>query len=448
MFSPIIGGAEARAEKQARHLRTLGHEVTVITLRLNQRWRRREILDGLPVVRIGGIFKRNGRLRAGRLGHIPTDIALFWHLWRLRRSFDIIHVFQISSLAAVAALIGKLTQTPVVISTQCSAPNEELLLNGQCSTRLLADTLPDAEYLRVAKQNVVADDMTYLTRTALGGSIMLRFLQRSNACFQALSSRSVSSLISHGFRPQHIVHISGSVDTERFHPAPDRHSNAANPERIVLCVARLEYSKGVDVLLHAWGRLLGNIAPQQQQPTLWIVGDGVLKARLERIATELHVEDSIKFLGTRKDVLALLQQAEAFVLPSRWEGMPNALLEAMACGLPCVATRVSGSEDIITDGINGLLVPPAQPAAMAHALQRLIEDADFAQQMGEAARATVKRDYQLSTIVNQCLALYKQLIKQQQQKGKAHEQSTYIHRYPNVSSPGRRSRETGTDARP
>jgi glycosyltransferase involved in cell wall biosynthesis len=276
---------------------------------------------------------------------------------------------------------------------------------------------------------------------------MLRFLQQSNACFQALSSRSVSSLISHGFRPQHIVHISGSVDTGRFHPAPEQHSNAVNPQRIILCVARLEYSKGIDVLLHAWGRLQRTIA-QQPQPTLWVVGDGILKAQLERIAAELHVADSIKFLGTRKDVLALLQKAEVFVLPSRWEGMPNALLEAMACGLPCVATRVSGSEDIITDGINGLLVPPAQPAALAHALQRLIEETDFAQQMGEAARATAVRDYQLSNIVNQCLALYKQLINQQHQKGKAHGQSTYIHRYPNISSPGRRSGETGPDARP
>jgi glycosyltransferase involved in cell wall biosynthesis len=103
----------------------------------------------------------------------------------------------------------------------------------------------------------------------------------------------------------------------------------------------------------------------------------------------------------------LLQQSWGFVLSSRWEGMPNALLEAMACGIPCVATRVSGSEDIISDGINGLLVEPEQPDAMAQALRRIIEDVLFAQRLGQEGRATVVRDYQLSAVVEQCLELYR-----------------------------------------
>jgi len=90
--------------------------------------------------------------------------------------------------------------------------------------------------------------------------------------------------------------------------------------------------------------------------------------------------------------------------------MPNALLEAMACGLPCVATRVSGSEDIISDGVNGLLVEPEQPAELAQALRRSIEDAELAQRLGREGRATVVRDYQLTTIVEQCLELYRRLL--------------------------------------
>src|SRR5436309_6606517 len=71
MFSPLVGGAETRAEKQARQLQALGHDVIVVTLRHDKQWKRREILDGLPVIRVGGIYKRGGRLRIGRLGHLP-----------------------------------------------------------------------------------------------------------------------------------------------------------------------------------------------------------------------------------------------------------------------------------------------------------------------------------------------------------------------------------------
>src|SRR5690348_17102649 len=139
------------------------------------------------------------------------------------------------------------------------------------------------------------------------------------------------------------------------------------------------------------------------RPRLRLVGAGVFMPQMQRIVAELGIQDSVEFLGLRRDVVDLLQQSWGFVMPSRWEGMPNALLEAMACGLPCVATRVSGSEDIILAGVNGLLVEPEQPAEMAQALRRLIEDSELAQRLGQAGRATVVRDYQLTTMVEQCL---------------------------------------------
>jgi glycosyltransferase involved in cell wall biosynthesis len=147
-------------------------------------------------------------------------------------------------------------------------------------------------------------------------------------------------------------------------------------------------------------------------PRLCLAGHGAFKPQLERLAGDLGILDSVEFLGLRGDVLELLQQSWGFVLPSRWEGMSNALLEAMACGLPCVATRVSGSEDLITDGVNGLLVPPEQPAAMAEALRRMIEDAALAHRLGAEARATTVRDYQLSAIVGRCLQLCAELYEQ------------------------------------
>ena len=92
-FSPLVGGSEVQAEKQARQLQALGHDVIVIALRHDKHWKRAEVLDGLPVIRVGGIYRRDGYLRLGRLGHF-IDIALFLTLWRLRHRYDVIHVFQ------------------------------------------------------------------------------------------------------------------------------------------------------------------------------------------------------------------------------------------------------------------------------------------------------------------------------------------------------------------
>lgn len=90
--------------------------------------------------------------------------------------------------------------------------------------------------------------------------------------------------------------------------------------------------------------------------------------------------------------------------------MPNALLEAMSCGIPSIATRVSGSEDIIEDGINGLLIEPEEPAQMAQAIRRLIEDTELAQRLAEAGRATALREYQLSHAAERCLDFYYQAL--------------------------------------
>ncbi len=412
LFWPLVGGAEVQTEKQARQLQALGHDVIVVALRHDRRLKRTEMLDGLPVVRVGGIYKRGGGLHLGRLGHLPIDIAMLLQLWRLRHRYDVIHVFQVSPLAAVAAFIGKITRKPVVIVIPSTGPSEAQKGQFQSEITLMADTLTDTSFLKVDLRDVVVGDIAYLPQTALGGHAILNFLRNSNAFYQILSTRSHSYLTSHGFRAEQIIHIPNGIDMKKFQPAPERRPNPAKPERDILCVARLEYPKGVDALLHAWGRMMHAQAEWRAdlKPRLRLVGVGMLEPQLKHIVTELGIQDTVEFLGLRTDVVDLLQQSWGFVLPSRWEGMPNALLEAMACGLPCVATRVSGSEDIISNGVNGLLVEPEQPAEMALALRSIIEDTNLAQQLGQEGYATVARDYQLTTIVKQCLELYRHLL--------------------------------------
>jgi len=411
-YPPHVGGAERRAEKQARELQALGHQVTVLTLRLWQQWPRRDMSDGPPVVRVGGIYRRGGALRIGRLGIWVVNVGVLRELWRRRRRYDVIHVMQSSPLAAMAALAGRWATKPVIISIQSTGPSAEQRAWLAREPRLMADTLVADSSLGFDPAEVMGGDLAHMAHSALAGAVLLKVLRESDVVYQILSSRSRSYLTSHGFRPGRIAHITGSVDTQRFRSDPGRRPDPASPERAMLCVARLDYEKGVDVLLHAWGRMMHAPAGWRADlaPRLQLVGDGALRPQLERIAAELGITDSVEFLGLRTDIVDLLQQSWGFVLPSRWEGMPNALLEAMACGLPCIATRVSGSEDIISDGVDGLLVEPEQPAALAWALRRVVEDPELVRRLGAAGRATVVRDYQLRHVVEQCVTLYRRLL--------------------------------------
>jgi glycosyltransferase involved in cell wall biosynthesis len=137
---------------------------------------------------------------------------------------------------------------------------------------------------------------------------------------------------------------------------------------------------------------------------LLLAGDGSQRARLEarRIA-------EARFLDPTSDPLPLLQAADCFVLPSHSEGLSNALLEAMACGLACVATRIGGTVDLMRHADQGLLVEPGDSAALAEALGRAL-DADTGQRLGAEARARVERDFSLAATADSLASLYRELI--------------------------------------
>lgn len=410
-FFPQVGGAETRTEKLARQLQAFGEQVTIVTLRHEKHWKQAEVVDGLPITRIGHIYNRQGVLRIGRLGHIATDIAMFLTLLRLRRHYDILHASQIGTLAAVTALVGKLTHTPVVVSVPTTGPEKRLQ-----EAVLMTDELSlTKDELKVDFHEAVAGDISYLTQRDVGGKAMMNILKQSDAWYHILSHRSSPYLTALGFPAHRMVQIPNGIDTHLFHPDPQQHPDPALPLRQIICVSRLHYAKGIDVLLYAWSKMMQ--APTEWrthlQPRLSIVGEGDIRPQLERLTTALNIQDSVEFLGVRKDIVARLQQAWGFVLPSRWEGMPNALLEAMACGLPCVATRVSGSEDIVKPGVNALMVEPEAPAEMAQMLRLIIEDTPLALRLGQAARATVEQEYQIEIVAKRCLDLYQMLLTKQ-----------------------------------
>ena len=138
-----------------------------------------------------------------------------------------------------------------------------------------------------------------------------------------------------------------------------------------------------------------------------VVGDGTERPNVQRRANDLRIgEGRLQFLGSRSDIHALLAAADFFVLPSDVEGLPMAVLEAMAHGLPVVATAVGGIPEVITDGREGLLVPPGDAAALARAIQRLLTSSEMRLRLGDAARDRVSKEFSLETMANRYQQIY------------------------------------------
>ncbi len=173
-------------------------------------------------------------------------------------------------------------------------------------------------------------------------------------------------------------------------------------------VGRLEDQKGHTHLLAALPEVL------QEFPDLVVllVGEGRRQADLQRQVQSLGLQDTVRFLGTRRDLPEIYRALDLFVQPSLWEGLPLALLKAMGAGLPVVATKVSGSVEAIEDGINGRLVAPGDPLALARAIKDLLRQPEQRRRLADAARSTVASRFSLEAMLRQLEELYLDLWRQ------------------------------------
>jgi glycosyltransferase involved in cell wall biosynthesis len=217
-----------------------------------------------------------------------------------------------------------------------------------------------------------------------------------------------------GAVPRHkIRYIPNGVDTERFKPnLEDRlkvRKELGVDGFVWLAVGRFDPQKDYPNMLQAFAR----VVHKHSNAILLIVGDGPLRETMENMARELGAEKYVKFLGIRRDIPQLMNAADAYVMSSSWEGMPNVLLEASATGLPIVATDVGGNREVVLDGITGFLVPPRNPEALAEAVLRMMDlPEEKRREMGKAARKHVEDNFSLDRIVDMWEALYKELLEQ------------------------------------
>ena len=209
------------------------------------------------------------------------------------------------------------------------------------------------------------------------------------------------------YDPLKVVTIYNGVETASWPISKvDRENIRARlklgPEDILLgAVGRLDEQKGHRYLLEAVAQLKA-----AHRVKLVIIGEGPLGLELENLARKLHLEEDVTFAGEVTDVPVWLSALDIFILPSLWEGLPNALLEAMGMGLPVVATRVDGVPEVVQHDVNGLLVEPAHPQALFMAIQDLALDQEFRRRLGAAAKRSINDKFKVADMIANYEKLY------------------------------------------
>jgi glycosyltransferase involved in cell wall biosynthesis len=197
-----------------------------------------------------------------------------------------------------------------------------------------------------------------------------------------------------------------AIDAARPGKAVRRELGLPEGVPVIGLVGRLDHwGKGHKELFEAMASLM-----ERHPVHALIVGGGRRIDEVRQLADNLGLAGAVHFLGPRHDVPELLNAMDIFVLPSYSEGVSLALLEAMAAGLPVIATAVGGLPEVVTDGENGLLIPPRDAGALAGALERLLSDPAWAQHLGANARAYVREHYSLDRLGREINEIYGELV--------------------------------------
>jgi glycosyltransferase involved in cell wall biosynthesis len=227
-------------------------------------------------------------------------------------------------------------------------------------------------------------------------TMMIRYLSKLVDRFVCVSEEVAALSREQGIAGARLRTILNGIDLGRFgFRGPD-------PAGPVVTVARLSPEKDVANLVRATAIAAEDLPELRVE----VAGPGPCLEDVKQLAAELGVAGRIAFLGEVRDVPALLARARMFVLPSRSEGIPLTALEAMARGLPVVATRVGGLPEVVADGVTGLLVPPDDPAALAQAIVRIGRDPAGGLRMGQAGRRRVEQHFEIRRMVADYEALY------------------------------------------
>lgn len=368
-YFPAVGGAEVQVRLLSRALRQDGLDVRILTRRLDRRAASRTTEDGIPVIRLPGV------------GITPIDSIIFllaglWHLfWHGRRG--IYHAHAVGSAGWLAVLAGRWLGGRSLV---------KLRTNADVYEKIYGRGLARWQFHRL---------LSWTDRLL----VVNRGLERW--------------LLEQGHAQEKVAYFPNSIDANVFFPVSleqkqikREHLGLPQDKTVVLYVGRLSHVKGVDVLLEAWAALPEDC---HKISTLIIVGDGMERPKLETMAGDSGIMKSVIFTGLSLDTRDYYQAADVFVLPSRAEGLSNALIEAMACALPCVTSSVGGSLDLVRDGDNGVLFESENHNHLANLLADMILGGRQLRSIGQQARQTISETVEIASLSKRLCKIYEEL---------------------------------------
>lgn len=374
-FWPLVGGAERVMGALAAELASRSNAVTLLTARWHRSWPAELTYHGAAVIRLP-----NPKLRVwGTLRYMQ---ALGWWLRRHRGRYDLVYVSMLKH-DAYAALGAVGRQVPVVLRAEGAGATGDCRWQAEarCGLRIRK---------RCMKARAIVCPSRPIEREVLEagyGRGQVHYLPNGVAIPQErtagtrLAARNALGAVNPALRVPHGAPL--AVYTGRLHPA-----------------------KGLAELVAAWEP----IARDYPEARLWLVGEGPFSEQLQAQIATRNLQNQVVLAGVFDSVEEVLAAADLFVLPSWEEGMSVALLEAMAAGLPVVATDIPGNRDLVADGQTGLLVPPRDPAILAKAIRRILADPRWAGCLGTAARESTASRFSLAAMADQHLRLFESLI--------------------------------------
>jgi glycosyltransferase involved in cell wall biosynthesis len=353
-----VGGTEKQLTLLARGLTARGVDTTVLVM--FEGGPREDALRAadVPVIHLG-FHRRSAGWRMP-----PANVAAFARLVaHLRRARpDVLHAFLFHSYVA-AAPAARLARVPILVAGRRGLADGKA---GRPMLRAVERVATHLTDLLVANAQAVADDARRAEKV----------------------------------RRDKVVVVRNGLPDSAFASCPPADLRSTRP--VLLCVASLRTYKGHRYLLDAVARLKARGLPC----TLALAGDGPERSTLEDQAVRLGID--VRFLGIRADVDRLLARADVAVLPSLEEGMSNAVMEAMAAGRPIVATDVGGTRELLQG--RGVLVPPAEPEALADGIEQVLTDPGWATRLGRLARAWSREHLLADAMIDRHIRIYRELL--------------------------------------